>query len=86
MTSSGSGPRSSEVNASPRPRVQVCCDACYRMSPLRDGPLDEAQGHFRTLGWMWCQDGRLLCPISQSREATMPPPLGFASSESDAEE
>jgi hypothetical protein len=56
------------------------------MSPLRDGPLDEAQGHFRTLGWMWCQDGRLLCPICQSREATMPPPLGFASSESDAEE
>jgi hypothetical protein len=59
--------------------VQVCCDACYRSSPLREGPREEAEMHFRSLGWMWCQDGRLLCPICQARESTMPPPMGFES-------
>lgn len=56
-------------------RVQVCCDGCFRTSPPKDGPLDAAQPQFRALGWMWRRDGRLLCPICNSRESTIPPPI-----------
>jgi hypothetical protein len=56
-------------------RVQVCCDACYRMSPSMDGTPDQVLAHFRRLGWTWRADGRNLCPICDARLPTTPPPL-----------
>ncbi len=63
------------VNAARRNIQRVCCSDCYRTSPSMSGPLEEAQAHFRALGWTWRSDGRTLCPICNARASTMPPPM-----------
>jgi hypothetical protein len=62
------------VMVAAKSRVQVCCDSCYRTSPSKDGSVDDARAQFRALGWTWHPDGRLLCPICNSRESTLRPP------------
>jgi hypothetical protein len=74
MTEDGDFGRPDRVMAPSPPRVIVCCDACSRTSPPQEGPLERAEPVLRSQGWMWRRDARLLCPMCNARESTLPPP------------